>query len=198
MMEKEFILKNVGKKFGKITIVKFIRMKKEQRIVLGHCECGTIKEYRFSNLKNGQVSCGLCRKNRKTLPEYLIWKSMRQRCNNIKNIGFASYGGRGISVCERWNDFEMFLLDMGSRPSELHSIDRINNDGNYEPSNCKWSDSMEQSRNTSRTIKIKINDEEMCLKDACLKMGISYSACVLAKKRGVNLLDYICIRATRV
>ena len=72
---------------------------------------------------------------------------MRRRCSNPKSIGFKSYGGRGIRVCERWDTFANFLADMGRKPSARHSIDRIDNDGDYEPDNCKWSTPKEQASN---------------------------------------------------
>jgi len=74
---------------------------------------------------------------------------MRQRCRNPRNIGYKRYGGRGISICEHWNDFATFLADMGPRPSPEHSIDRIDGDGNYEPSNCRWATPKKQRRNIS-------------------------------------------------
>ena len=72
---------------------------------------------------------------------------MKQRCTNIKNPDYFDYGGRGIVICTRWNDFENFLADMGVKPTPEHSIDRINGNGNYEPSNCRWATSAEQHKN---------------------------------------------------
>lgn len=80
-------------------------------------------------------------------PEYYAWNRMRQRCNNSNHERYKDYGGRGITICERWGEFINFYTDMGSRPSDLHSLDRINNDGNYEPSNCRWATDSQQNRN---------------------------------------------------
>lgn len=82
--------------------------------------------------------------------EYRVWADMMQRCSNPKNARYADYGGRGIKVCKRWKEgfaFANFLKDMGPRPSTQHSIDRINNDGNYEPSNCQWATRSQQQNN---------------------------------------------------
>ena len=78
---------------------------------------------------------------------YHSWAQMRARCNRVAHPRYMDWGGRGICICERWSSFKNFIADMGPRPSKNHSIDRIDNDGNYEPSNCRWATSGEQCRN---------------------------------------------------
>lgn len=90
-------------------------------------------------------------------PEHLIWKGMRKRCLNPNCERFPRYGGRGITICERWNNFENFLADMGKRPSPEHSLDRKDNNGNYEPNNCRWADPETQHTNTSQNVFLSLN-----------------------------------------
>lgn len=102
------------------------------------------------------------------------WCSMRERCNNPNHPSYQRYGGRGISVCDRWDSFLLFLEDMGERPSKDHSIDRINPDGDYEPSNCRWADSKTQGNNRCNNRHIVVNGVVMSHKDAAQELGVSY------------------------
>lgn len=107
--------------------------------------------------------------------EWDAWGSMIQRCTNPKNKKYYSHGGRGIKVCDRWrNSFINFLDDMGRAPSKSHSLDRIDNDGNYEPSNCKWATRSEQANNTRSNIRIFFKGKVQTLKQWCDELSLPY------------------------
>lgn len=107
---------------------------------------------------------------------YKSWRQMKDRCLNPNNKQYAEYGGRGITVCERWkNSYENFLADMGSRPSKEYSIDRFpNNDGNYEPGNCRWATSIQQNRNRRSNHLVTYNGETLPIKAWAERFKISH------------------------
>ena len=105
---------------------------------------------------------------------YRIWQNMFDRCKNKNNPGYKNYGGRGIIVCERWEKFHNFYFDMGDPPKGL-TLERINNDGNYEPSNCKWATRKEQTNNARSNIVIEYNNQKLNLSQWAEKTGINYT-----------------------
>lgn len=138
------------------------------------CDCGKPKSVRKDHLESGKTSsCGCykveatklsntkhgdCRRVQRKAPEFIVWARMTQRCLNPNNKAYPRYGGRGISVCQEWQEsYEAFLAHVGRRPSHLHSIERIDNDGNYEPGNVRWATKVEQcnNRRTNRFIDFK-------------------------------------------
>lgn len=147
-----------------------------------------------------QVFCSIsCRTKaalqlRKTEPYYheeRAFYQLRDRCNNPRNHAYARYGGRGIKVCERWDVFTNFLADMGPRPSPKHSIDRIENDGHYEPNNCRWATRVEQNRNRSNVFS---EEEHQAMLDG-IAQGLNWRQ--IAEKLG-RTQGSITGRATRL
>lgn len=117
---------------------------------------------------------------------YNTWVNMISRCKYENLPAYKDYGGRGITVCERWMDFQNFLDDMGTRPAGT-SIDRINNDGNYEPGNCRWATGVEQCKNRRSNRMLTLNGKTMCLTDWCSEFGITRAAVTFRLKRGWTL-----------
>lgn len=152
-----------GTKFGRLLVKEFRGVgPTKHSLYLCACICGNELVVRRSQLISGYTkSCGCLHKEQlskrrrihgdSNAVEYTTWKTMRARCHNDFCKDWLNYGGRGITVCDRWRySYIAFLYDMGRRPSDAYSIDRINNDGNYEPSNCRWATRTEQNRNTRR------------------------------------------------
>lgn len=157
----------IGQKFGRLTVLAEGPRGRQPsgqvyRQWICICECGTERTVRTGWIRSGHTtSCGcagrehriaahtkhgLARRGQQPV-EYDIWKAMRRRCNNPNSADAKYYHARGIKVCKRWDSFEIFLADMGPRPSAQHSIDRIDVNGNYEPANCRWATSIEQRHN---------------------------------------------------
>jgi hypothetical protein len=154
----------IGTRFGRWLVLEARRGGHEGLNCLCRCDCGTERTVVKSSLVRGDSnSCGCLARELKRarytkydqsrLGELNIWRHMMARCTKADRSDFHYYGGRGIKVCDRWQTFENFLADMGPRPSPKHSLDRINNDGNYEPSNCRWATKGQQARN-SRQAKL--------------------------------------------
>ena len=121
--------------------------------------------------------------NKAQPPEYHVWVSMKNRCYNSHNKRHAIYGARGITVCARWRaSFAAFLEDVGPRPSTLYSIERINNDGNYEPGNVKWATSTEQARNRRSNVILEFNGKRQHLSDWSKELGIKRTTLVMRLK----------------
>ncbi len=141
-----------GRTFGRWNVISFDRRRGCNRFWLCQCSCGISRPVNEQSLITGDSrSCKKCcnvttRPYRRT-PEYRVWLHMRERCTNKRAAGYKNYGGRGISVSPKWDDFLEFLADMGPKPSAHLQIDRINNEGNYEPGNCRWATRRQNSRN---------------------------------------------------
>ena len=142
-----------GRKFTRLTVVRMTAKNRYDCV----CVCGKQTNVHWMNLLKGNTkSCGClaAERNERHITEhplYQTWIGMRDRCRNPNNPNYHRYGGRGIKVCKKWQEnFEAFVLDMGPKPEDKNSIDRVNNEGNYEPNNCRWATHLEQLNNTSK------------------------------------------------
>lgn len=204
-----------GKKFSKLTPIKKIpKLNGVGRIWECLCDCGKITNVSTGNLLNGNTkSCGCYKKfigsQRKThgqsstnkTSEYQAWKGMKYRCYNKNGDHYHIYGARGIVVCDRWvNSFENFIADMGKKPTSKHSLDRIDNNGNYSPENCRWATDFEQRRNNSRNHWIEYKGKKMVVSDLAeilktkhsnvlgmiKRNGVDYTVNYFTKKNNIN------------
>lgn len=167
-----------GKRYGMLTVIEYDG---NGRWTV-KCDCGNIKHMLTRNFKYGQNrGCG-CNQGKSAITHgkcyeriYQIWEAMKGRCQNSNNSAFYNYGARGIVVCEEWQDFEKFYkwaIENGY--SEELTLDRIDSNGNYEPSNCRWSSRKEQANNTRRNKYIEFNGERLTVAEWADKLGISY------------------------
>lgn len=175
----------IGKKFGKLTPIEEGGHMGGLLAYKCQCDCGNIVTVRGPSLRSGNTtSCGCVHKamvgnlnkthglhNR---PEYSVWQNMITRCTNQSTNCFHRYGGRGISVCDEWRNFEQFYADMGDRPDGM-TLDRIDNNGPYSKENCRWATIGEQARNTRRTQLVEYKGKTQCLKDWANEVGIAYN-----------------------
>ena len=179
-------LKNeCGNRYGMLSVISVAPSKNGYGRWVCQCNCGKTVIVTGSSLRQGNTkSCGCLKPIATRLsnsthgesgksPEYEAWSQIKRRCFNPNSLAFCNYGGRGISMNERWvTSFEAFLVDMGRRPSSRHSIDRINNDGNYEPENCRWATSKQQNNNRRDTRMFTMNGETMSLTMWAERRGI--------------------------
>lgn len=164
----------VGQRFNHFVILERKGTTKDGHSTwLCRCDCGIEKVISRSNLKQTK-SCGCQRyKHGKTNTYiYHIWSSMTQRCTNPNNKSYYLYGARGITICDRWKQFENFFNDMGERPTNKHQIERINNNQGYYQSNCKWATPEEQGSNKRNNHMISFRDKTQCVSKWSRDTGI--------------------------
>jgi len=179
-----------GIRFNQLVAIKFTGETKinGNAIWLFICDCGNQLITEGYSVKTGKIkSCKECGKKRaaqasikhglSNTPEFRTWAEIKIRCYNIKSTSYERYGARGITMCDRWiNSFENFLCDMGRKPSRYHSIDRINNNGDYSPQNCRWASPIEQANNKSNNVVIEHNGIKDTIPGWCRRTGLTYAS----------------------
>ncbi len=178
----------LGKTFGQWTVL-FQVDSKNGAVWRCRCSCGTLRDIHGGALRAKQASiCKRCQTNTslkkartENFAEYRSYVRLKNRCTNKNYKYFYRYGGRGIKVCERWlHSFENFLADMGPKPTPQHTIDRKDNNGDYEPDNCRWATMSEQGVNKQNTIFITYDGKTLPLRDWAEITGLSYS-CLISR-----------------
>jgi hypothetical protein len=191
----------IGDRFGRLTLISILQHENGRRNGVFQCDCGVVKEIRISHVQQGRtVSCCCARPERarrmgqstkrhglKDSPEWSVWSSMRQRCNSPSHHAYANYGERGIMICERWSSFENFYADMGPRPSSAHSLDRVDNNGHYEPGNCRWATKLEQGANRRTSRPVEYKGVQMTLSEWARVTGIKRSTIAERLRRGWSI-----------
>lgn len=169
----------IGKTYNRLTIVSFHSVKKGRTHFLCKCSCGNTTIVNLSKLNYGSTkSCGCIKANSnvrhrlRQSREYMIWAGMKSRCSDVNHSGYKYYGARGVTVCPRWNNFVEFFSDMGTCPTG-HTLDRINNDGNYEPGNCRWATLKEQANNKRNNRLLTYNGITKTLPQWCDELKLS-------------------------
>lgn len=190
-----------GRQFTRLTVIGFDRKDGKHRRWWCRCACGRELSVVQDALTAGRnKSCGCYRSDttgtrftthgKARSSEYGSWCAMKARCSNPRTKQYRDYGGRGIVVCPEWTEsFEQFFADMGPRPTRQHSLDRIDNDGPYTPSNCRWAIATEQRRNTRVTKMVTWDGRTRCLKDWSAELGIPRATLFYRLKKGVPVAE---------
>lgn len=191
----------VGQKFNKLMVLRYhSRTKHGESKWVCLCDCGKESITTTAKLRSGHAkSCGCIRseatkKSRTThghfvgnkkSPEFNCWWKIKERCFNENTKAYHRYGGRGITMCERWQEnFLNFFEDMGTRPSPTHSIERNENDKGYFPENCRWATPKEQSRNKRNNIHLEYDGRSMIISDWAKELGVTTSSIKWMLKNG--------------
>jgi hypothetical protein len=204
-----------GRRFGRLVVVRRAPNRNRQVYWECRCDCGETSVVRSMNLVSGSTqSCGCYSRDQKRAtvlarnagghgqaprrnrtPAYTVWANMLQRCRNPRNTAWDDYGGRGIKVCERWLQFDQFYADMGDPPLGKQ-LDRIDNDGNYEPTNCRWADRSTQTKNQrkrsetprdSRGQMITFNGETHNVHEWARQLGFARNTISERLRRGMSV-----------
>ena len=183
-------------RFGKLTSLYELQRVNSHCTWMFRCDCGVEKPIRVTHVIRGSTLSCSCDQYRNAgikltthgltySPEYAAWTRMKTRCYNERDISYPNYGGRGIFVCERWlHSFDNFYSDMGKRPSSKFSLERINYNESYSPSNCTWATRIQQANNTRKNIFLSFGGKSMTIAQWARKFHINPSTLLNRKKRG--------------
>lgn len=203
----------LGDKFGRLTVISGPTSNNWRTYFLCRCECGTEKKINRDNLVGGRTkSCGCLRsetsaahcksmaKHGKSAwggtPEYRAWISMQRRCYDKRNSRYKDYGGRGIKVCKEWRmSFADFLIDMGRKPTRRYSLERQDNDGNYEPSNCVWALPVDQCNNRRGNRFLTVDGETLTVTQWARRMNLSDN--IIFKRLAAGYSDEAAIKTPK-
>lgn len=186
----------VGKVYHRLTFIEYVRSDRYGENWKLKCSCGNIIERVAGYVRASRIkSCGCWKIEESSqrmsthklseVPEYQIYHGMKQRCCNPDNTVYRNYGGRGITVCERWiNSFESFYSDMGPRPSRKHSIDRIDNNGSYCPENCRWTTVDVQLFNRRTTLFLTYKGVTKPIREWCYQLNMRLETLKSRLRRG--------------
>lgn len=174
-----------GMQFSRLTVIREAGRDSRQYVMWEcRCECGAITTVNSGHLRSGNTkSCGCLSRDTTTARNirhgmtgtrvYRIWEHIHKRCSNPNHEDYENYGGRGIKVCDRWKSFENFYADMGVPPTDTHSIDRRDANGDYSLENCRWATSVEQANNRRSTPYLELNGVRKSRMDWSRELGIS-------------------------
>jgi hypothetical protein len=195
-----------GDIFGRLRVIGQAPKRTSETEWICQCECGATTIAAGSALRSGRTrSCGcLLHESKQTATlkhgakaggrqsrEYNAWNHAKRRCFTPSTSSFRYYGGRGITMCERWaNDFAAFLADMGECP-DGHSLDRINNDGNYEPGNCRWATRLDQNNNRRKNVRYEFEGERRTIGQIARMASVNYASLFIRLRSGQSAVDAI-------
>lgn len=182
----------LGQVFGKLIVIADAPSRGKRTMAICRCDCGNEVTVSNNSLQRGNTkSCGCLKHDRaanwihglQKTPTYNSWASMIQRCTNPNNPNFKDYGARGVRVCDSWRVFANFHLDMGL-PPDRHTLERVNNSGNYEPGNCIWATRRTQSYNKRNNLILTVNGKTGCLAELAAHFGVRYMTAWKRLRRG--------------
>jgi len=190
-----------GQRFTKWTVIKYSHTDRNgAKMWLCQCDCGKVRPVNVYNLTKGTSRCCGCIGNDKVIqrnykhgltgsPEYETWLRMRNRVYCKTSEDYPYYGGRGITICDQWSDPQVFVNDMGLKPTDSHTIERRDNSKGYNPENCYWGTRLQQSQNTRTNVNFTINGETKCISEWCRIFNRCRKTVSLRLNRGWSITD---------